>query len=144
MDNEREHILFALSRALQEFTSASTSSRLIPEVGTNIGYAISNAASIEDVAAVPGRIRRAFGRAIYCLPPAFGASDHIARVILTAMKYDPKVRSAMNVKIVDPATIGAYVFDRSLEPTRSASKEGRTMNFMVESAYRSTGSVRGS
>jgi hypothetical protein len=30
--------------------------------------------------------------------PAFGASSHIARVVLTAMRFDPAIRSAMAVR----------------------------------------------
>ncbi len=98
-DVERREVLIDLEKAVRIFTSNEKSHILIPEVRTNIGYALTNPSGIQDVAAIPGRITVAFGKAVYCLPPAFGASDHIARVILTAMKYDKSIRSAMNIAL---------------------------------------------
>ena len=56
-------------------------------------------------------------------PPAFGASRHIARVILTAMTTHPDLRSAMNVKFFEGLDDLAPLlhlrvagFDRSAEP----------------------------
>lgn len=71
---------------------------LIPEVGCNIVMAVSNAASPQDAAAVQGRIVRLMGapHAVGCV--AFGASSHIARIVLTAMHFDPSIKAAMNIR----------------------------------------------
>jgi len=71
---------------------------LIPEVGCNIAMAVSNASSPHDVAAVHGRIVRYKGasHAVGCV--AFGASSHIARIVLTAMRFDPSMKAAMNIR----------------------------------------------
>ena len=70
---------------------------LIPEVGTNIGMAIDSATSEQDVAAVDGRIiRTAEGIRAGCI--AFGASDHVARLILAMRAQNRTYRSAMNMK----------------------------------------------
>ncbi len=75
----------------------------IPEVQSNLGYALPAfyARDLNDVAAIPGRIVRYMGKARPSGPPTFGASSHVANYILTAMKYDPEVRSAMNIKYDD-------------------------------------------
>ena len=70
---------------------------LIPEIRTNIVYALPEAKSVDEVAGIPGRVTKAFGRAFYCMEPAFGASDHMARLILAAMRYDGELRGAINV-----------------------------------------------
>ncbi|MGZ4852946.1 MAG: bifunctional hydroxymethylpyrimidine kinase/phosphomethylpyrimidine kinase [Halobacteriota archaeon] len=74
---------------------------LIPEVGSNLAMAISRAKKLADVAAVRGRITKV-GEAITpvgCV--AFGASRHMARIILAALQYDPNMKSAMSVRCSD-------------------------------------------
>lgn len=79
---------------------------LIPKVGSNLAMAISRAKKQADVAAVRGRIIKV-GEAIIpvgCV--AFGASRHMARVILAALQYDADRKGAMNVRCFDEV-IGA-------------------------------------
>jgi hydroxymethylpyrimidine/phosphomethylpyrimidine kinase len=70
----------------------------IPEVQMNIGYALEKAKGIEDIAAFPGRIGLYEGK-VYCKgEPRFGASKHVAQLILAVMEYFPSVRSCANVR----------------------------------------------
>ncbi|NON61180.1 phosphomethylpyrimidine kinase [Acidianus sp. DSM 29099] len=142
--SERDLVLKELKEAADYFVSNEKSYILIPEIRTNLGFAISNPKDEKDVAAFPGRLTVAFGRVIYCLPPAFGASDHVARIILTAMKYNKSLRSAINLKYL-PNVIkrleDVYFFDRKSEPEESKQMEGHTMNFMVKMAYESLGHI---
>ena len=83
--------------------AASVAARLIPlafapEVGINLGYALPAAVGPDDVCALRGRILRVGDELAVTGPPAFGASRHIARVILTAMYFSPEARSAINLK----------------------------------------------
>ncbi|MEJ2025831.1 MAG: thiamine-phosphate synthase family protein, partial [Deltaproteobacteria bacterium] len=71
---------------------------LIPEIRSNLGYALPGALGPEELAAVPGRISQVDEWPIVCREPAFGASRHIAKVILAAMKHDPEMRSAMDIR----------------------------------------------
>ncbi|QGA55535.1 phosphomethylpyrimidine kinase [Sulfolobus sp. E5-1-F] len=139
-ESERSHVLKRLKEAVDIFVSNEKAYLLIPEIRTNIGYAVSNAINANDVAAIPGRLTVAFKKVIYCMLPAFGASDHIARVILTVMKYDKNLRSAINLKyyrevIEKLPTNDLCIFDRSSEPKEVKYKEHSTMNFMVEFCY---------
>lgn len=146
---ERDEVIVKLKEAVDHFISNERAYLLIPEVRTNIGYALPNATSVTDVAAIPGRLTVAFNRVIYCLPPAFGASDHIARIIITAMKYDKQMRSAINLKyyeklvsaLLESNRDDIYVFDRRTEPEESKKVEGHTMNFMIYSAYKKLGRI---
>ncbi len=71
---------------------------LVPEVGINIGYALSNAQSKEEICALSGRIISTSTGVSSCGPLCFGGSQHIASIILACMKYDTDLRSAMNIK----------------------------------------------
>ncbi|MCI4446648.1 MAG: bifunctional hydroxymethylpyrimidine kinase/phosphomethylpyrimidine kinase [Pyrobaculum sp.] len=128
--------------------NAEKLARAIPEVQSNLGYVIDlrYARDRGDVVAVPGRIVNYMGRAKPSGPPAFGASDHVARKILAAAARDPNVRSAMNIRL-DPAVVErakalgmsvAYV-DRRKEPEEVKKREGATMQWIIEEAYRQTG-----
>ena len=103
---------------------------LIPEVGCNIAMAVSNASSTRDVAAVQGRIVRLRGAPHAVGSVAFGASSHIARIVLTAMRYDASIRAAMNIRYSQETlaaceNIGLQVssFSREDEPEGVATME---------------------
>ncbi|AWR93539.1 thiamine-phosphate synthase family protein [Acidianus brierleyi] len=141
---ERDQVLLKLKEAADYFVSNPKSYLLIPEIRVNIVYALPDAKDEKDVAAIPGRITSAFSRAIYCMPPAFGASDHVARVVLTAMKYNKDRRSAIDIRYYDNIVKkldDVYIFDRRQEPLESREKEGHTMNFMVDTAFRKKGQI---
>lgn len=114
-----------------------------PEVGINLGYAIPGATAPEDVAALEGRIVRVGDRLQPTGPARFGASRHVARIILTAMRFDPGVRSAINLKYKEknlsrPKKIGFVVgtFERGMQPEGTS-----TMEWGTERAIRKLGRV---
>ncbi|MDD1715587.1 MAG: phosphomethylpyrimidine kinase [Methanolinea sp.] len=122
LEEMREEVLRIL-RSGVDLLESSMDTALIPEVGTNIAFALPKARSVEDVAAVQGRIVRLSGRPHPVGPVMFGASDHVARIVLTAMKFDPEIRSAANIRC-SPEAIRALSemflevcsFDREKEP----------------------------
>ncbi len=93
LGKEEFDIWFSLNKAVKELIKI-LSPEIIPEVGINIGYALRNAKNKNNICALDGRITKAktYGT------PKFGASKHIASIILTAMKYDRNKRSAMNIR----------------------------------------------
>ncbi len=121
---------------------------LVPEVQINLGYALPWAGSLQDVAAFPGRIV-ALGKGVARIgDPAYGASSHVARVILTVMAYDQGYRSAMDIRY-DPAyleqakDLGYSVaeFSRKDEPEEVKIKEGSTLIWGVKRAIEEAGTV---
>jgi hydroxymethylpyrimidine kinase / phosphomethylpyrimidine kinase / thiamine-phosphate diphosphorylase len=113
---------------------------LIPEVMTNLAYATPYPEGPQDVAAFPGRILKSPQGLLIPAPPAFGASRHIAAVILTAMTTHPDLRSAMNVKFFEDIENLAPLlhfkvasFDRSQEPPEVKAQEGNTLAWGVAS-----------
>ena len=66
--------------------SAEPAGRIIPEIRSNLGYALPGASEpVNEVAAVPGRITQIGDRVVAFAEPAFSASRHVAKVILAAM-----------------------------------------------------------
>ena len=61
---------------------------LIPEVRTNISGALNNAQNIDEIAGFDGRITVVNGYPKACGEIKFGASNHTARLVLTAKKFD--------------------------------------------------------
>lgn len=120
--NEEEDILEKVQKALIELEKNPDSWKLLPEVASNLCFAKADAKTTSDVAAIPARIRSAFGKLVY-LPPAFGASGHVARAILQARKTNEGTRSALNVRFdqefLDKAKASGFSvssYDRRNEP----------------------------
>jgi hydroxymethylpyrimidine/phosphomethylpyrimidine kinase len=97
---------------------------LLPEVGINMGYGVLGAMDSSEVAAFDGRIVRVGLRARKIGCPRFGASKHVARIVLAASSYAPESRAAMNIKYSKEnlsacrkAGLSVSTFDREDEPT---------------------------
>ncbi len=125
----------ALMDALKQLQQAQIG-HLIPEVQSNFGYALEGAATLEDVLAFPGRIIRLNASIVAISSPLPGASQHIAKIILTVLKYNQRFRSAMNIKY-SPQTIercraagfSVASFDRTREPATVKNAEGSTLEW---------------
>jgi len=78
---ERREVLEELTRALGILGSLDLGG-CVPEVGMNIAVALEGARDYGDVAAVPGRIRAHRGRIVGEYTPEFGASRHLAGMLL--------------------------------------------------------------
>lgn len=122
-DKERYLTLDDVKEAVLILADSPEFAKLIPEVGCNIGMAIPGARNYEDIAAVKGRVVRSGGRVkpVGCVD--FGASRHVAGVILAAMRNKPRIRAAMNVKYSEETLaacrslgLGISSFDRKKEP----------------------------
>jgi predicted fused transcriptional regulator/phosphomethylpyrimidine kinase len=135
---DRDEVMRVLREAVCRLEE-SMSGQLIPEVGTNIAYALPGARTPDDVAAVEGRIVRLAGKAHAVGDVSFGASDHVARIVLTAMKFDPVVRAAANIRyspeivsVLEDMLLEVCSFDRTKEPPGI-----RTMDWGVASCCKS-------
>lgn len=145
---EKYNVLMAVKEAIKILEENPKVACLIPESQSNIGMALRRPSSASDVAAVPGRIVRLRDGVKASAHPEFGASRHVANTILTAMKHDPAVRSAMNIRyskeLVDLCkSLGMTVsfYDRKLEPPEIKKKEGMTTVWGTEEAIKKAGRV---
>jgi len=134
---ERYIVLEDLKGAVAELLKLDIAT-FLPEVGSNLAVAIPDAEGIDDVAAVRGRIVRCGDAAIQVGPIEFGASDHIARIVLALMRFDPDMRACFNMRYSEQiinacSDIGleSAAFEREDEP------EGvKTMDWGVESVIK--------
>ena len=121
---------------------------LIPEVQSNLGYALPSATSFHDVIAFPGRITRFKDTVTAIGVPEPGASRHIANIILTVMHFNPCYRAAMNIRY-NRDIIGACrkqkwkikKFDRQKEPDRIKRKEGASLEWGIGSVLQKSSSI---
>jgi hydroxymethylpyrimidine/phosphomethylpyrimidine kinase len=134
---ERHRVLQELKKALELMKEAKVGN-LIPEVSSNLGYALPQAEGMEDVAAFPGRIVRYKDTVTTFGDPEFEASKHVANIILTVMKFNPEFCSGMNIRYskenVDQIKKKGFLvghFDRRLEPRRIKEKEGSSLEWGV-------------
>jgi hydroxymethylpyrimidine/phosphomethylpyrimidine kinase len=96
---------------------------LIPEVGMNFSYAIENATKPEHICAIDGRIIKTKKKVKQCGGIKFGASSHVASILLSAMSFDENIRSVLNIRyskknieICRQAGFSIGFFDRKNEP----------------------------
>lgn len=67
---ERERVLSSVRRGLRTLTNASGFAGLIPNVGANVAECLDDARTVDDVAAVPGRLVDVKGRAMVRASPS--------------------------------------------------------------------------
>ncbi len=89
-----EHV----SRAVSMIESSEAFVRVMPQVSVNVAYAHGEATSVDDVVAMPGRIVKAQGKARAFMRPEFGASTHLAKVLLEVKSRMKSFNAAINLK----------------------------------------------
>ena len=133
--------------ALEEIEACREFVSLIPEVRTNMVFAQPHAKTPDEVMAVDGRITiingmpRAAGRV------RFGASGHMARLIIELMKTDPSVRAGID--FANPSGFSDWLsdyctkqgwasamIDRRTEPAELRIAEGSSMQWKAAEAIR--------
>ncbi|MFC6990041.1 thiamine-phosphate synthase family protein [Haloplanus sp. GCM10025708] len=107
-------VLENVRRAVRRFANAPNAVDYVPNVGTNVAMALPNADDETDVAAVPGRLHAMRGDVNVPANPEFGASRHVATVLLAATVVDPAVRGAVN--LATAADLLAAARDRGFDP----------------------------
>ncbi|RLE63626.1 MAG: bifunctional hydroxymethylpyrimidine kinase/phosphomethylpyrimidine kinase [Thermoprotei archaeon] len=144
----RYRVLKSVEKAVEILTSDPSLEKLAPEVGMNIAEAIPYALNVDDVVAVPGRLRKTGKGLTAASHPDFGASSHLARYILAIGKYDPSKKAAVNIRYSEKTVevlkeMGLVVsfYDRREEPMEIKSKEGMTVPWGVEQAVKRVSKV---
>jgi len=141
-EQEKDVILGNLVRAVQILESSEYFGLLMPEVRVNLVYSMENATSPKDVAGIDGRITLVSGRVKAAGYPKFGASDHMARLIIEVRKYDRRYRAGINFAWTPEISTFLEEYckkmgwdyagiDRSLEPKEFSSVEGMSMPWKI-------------
>ncbi len=144
---KRFEVIQGLSAAV-EILKQNRIGILIPEVQSNIGVGLPDALGTEDVAAIPGRIVKNGNDIFTVAAPQFGASQHVAKIVLTAMQFDPTIRAVMNIKFTDPILKACRKlkfkiasFDRAKEPKNVKQQEGSSLEWGTHKAITDCGTV---
>lgn len=144
---KRFEVIQGLSAAV-EILKQNRIGLLIPEVQSNIGVGLPGAQSARDVAAIPGRVVKNGNDIFTVAAPQFGASQHVAKIVLTAMQFDPSMRAVMNIKFTGPILKACRKlkfriasFDRAQEPKNVKQKEGSSLEWGTHRAITECGFV---
>ncbi len=147
--NMKEVILSELKDAVRELETMKEFVRLVPEVRVNFAYTRENPKEITDVAGVDGRITVVSGMPKAAGKVRFGASDHLARLLIEVAKYDKEMRSAINFKYDEEILRGIKRYcatkkislgkiDRRREPKRYQKEDKMSMVWKVKTLYKTS------
>jgi len=150
--NQKEVILGNLTQAMNMLQESAEFARLMPEVRVNLVYALPDAKTGNDVAAIDGRITVVRGFPFASGLPAWGGSDHMARLIIETRKYDLGINAGINFKcdadvievMKQYCTEKGFIFgwiDRTNEPAEVAEKDRSSMPWKVKQLITSSGGV---
>ncbi len=141
-----------LARAVQILQNCSEFSLLMPEVRVNLVYALPGAKTSAEVVAIDGRITVVQGLPHASGMPQWGASDHIARLIIEVRKYDPTINAGINFKcdatVID--VVRKYCseqgilfgwIDRTREPAEVAEQDGTSMPWKIKQLASDSGGI---
>ncbi|MCK9581586.1 MAG: phosphomethylpyrimidine kinase, partial [Methanoregula sp.] len=140
-----------MALALEELEHCREFAEIIPEVRSNLVFARESAKTRQDVLAVDGRITVVGGMPHASGKTVFGASSHMARLIIEYRKYDPSVRAGIDFSnnpdfarwLEQYCTKNGWAFsviDRRNEPEEIKEAEGASMPWKVKEAIRAAGS----
>jgi len=94
---ETGQVRASVRRGLRILRNTESFAPRIPAVGSNLVECLSDAETIDDVAAVPGRLLDVRGQVTVPGEPEFGVSQHVAGVLLAAREHGSDARAALNV-----------------------------------------------
>jgi hydroxymethylpyrimidine/phosphomethylpyrimidine kinase len=154
MDNNdlQEEVMGNMVRALTILQGCREFSSLMPEVRVNLVYALPGARTPQDVAAIDGRITVVQGLPHASGLPSWGASDHMARLIIESRRYDASINAGINFKcdsgiieVVRSYCAGKnYTFgmiDRTVEPAEVTARDGASMPWKIKQLVDSSGGM---
>jgi len=138
-----ERVMGNLCLAVNNLQRCREFSRLMPEVRVNIVYALPGARSSREVAAIDGRITVVNGYPLASGLPRWGASDHMARLVIEARKHRPEFNAGINFKCDDRiiAVVKKYArekkllfgwIDRTEEPDEASKIDGSSMPWKIK------------
>lgn len=144
----RYHVLKNVKEAKQMLETSPEIFKLVPEVGMNVAMAVPYAESLDDVAAIEGRLVRTVGKVKAVGNVSFGCSSHLARYLLTITEHDPYKKASINLKFSEDILdflkqrgLEISFYDRKEEPEEIKKVEGMTIPWGVKEAIKRAGKV---
>ncbi|HXV38011.1 MAG TPA: bifunctional hydroxymethylpyrimidine kinase/phosphomethylpyrimidine kinase [Nitrosopumilaceae archaeon] len=132
-----------LSDAISSFTKIKNIYKVIPEVQTNFVFSKPKPRSTNDILGVSGRIVKASKSIIPAGNLEYGGSRHVGSALLEVSSKFPATRSAMNIKFdkkfikkAKAKKLLVKSYQRTDEPFKTKSKEGRTISWGIRGIIR--------
>lgn len=114
-----------VTRGVKLIESSATFARAMPEVSVNLACISGDSKSPQDVVAIPGRIVRVRGSARALRQPEFGASGHMAKMLLLVRERRKEFRAAINLRydrrmarVLKRLRLGSLEIEDDAEPGR--------------------------
>ena len=149
---QAEKVLGNLVCAVEMLQNCPEFSSLVPEVRVNLAYALPGAKTSDEVAAVDGRITVVRGLPYAPGLPRWGASDHMARLVIEVRKYDSTINAGINFKcdaiVID--IVQKYCseqgilfgwIDRTKEPEKVAEQDRSSMPWKIKQLETNYGGI---
>jgi thiamine-phosphate diphosphorylase len=133
--HERNNAISILQAATIQLVQ-SLNAQIIPSEGISFGFAIRGARDTGGVAAINGGIKTGVKKLMTTCPCTFGTWEPVVRIILTAMKFDPAMRSAAILQYSDRvlAVLENNLFLECSYPDTATGKNGiSTMDWAIAS-----------
>ncbi|MFX0002109.1 MAG: thiamine-phosphate synthase family protein [Candidatus Hodarchaeota archaeon] len=149
ISEEKQNVINQISEIYSIISKDKEFSKLIPEVRMNISGSLSNAKDKNDIAGIEGRITIINGFPKASGEIKFGVSDHTARLILTAKKFDSSINFVINLKYV-PELIESIKKNTNLDlqeiireeqPEDVKKKEYSTMQWLINESVKKKGRI---
>ena len=149
---QSEKVMGNLVCAVEMLHNCPEFSSLMPEVRVNLVYALPGARTSDEVAAIDGRITVVRGLPHAPGMPRWGASDHMARLIIEVRKYDDKINAGINfkcdktiIKVVqkycaEKGMLFGWI-DRTDEPPEIIERDGASMPWKIKQLVTSCSGV---
>ena len=140
---QAEMVLGNLVRAIRLLEDCPEFASLVPEVRVNLTYALPGARTPDEVAAVDGRITAVRGYPHASGLPKWGASDHMARLIIEVRQYDATFNAGINFKCdaaiievvqkycAEKGILSGWI-DRTKEPAEVAGPDRNSMPWKIK------------
>jgi hydroxymethylpyrimidine/phosphomethylpyrimidine kinase len=149
ISEEKQNVINQISEIYSVISKDKEFSKLIPEVRMNISGSLSNAKNKNDIAGIEGRITIINGFPKASGEIKFGVSDHTARLILTAKKFDSSINFVINLKYI-PKLIQSIKKNTNLDlqeiireeqPEDVKRKEYSTMRWLINESIKKKGKI---
>jgi predicted fused transcriptional regulator/phosphomethylpyrimidine kinase len=145
--NDERQLLERLSAAWEILEEANPYA-LIPEVQSNLAEALEDAGSFHDVAGFSGRIVSANKRIRRADGPSFGATRHMAKILMASARAQSPFRAVMNIRyseellgVCKELGLGVEGFSRYEEPPEVKALEGSSLEWGTAKVLREKGYV---
>jgi hydroxymethylpyrimidine/phosphomethylpyrimidine kinase len=149
LDLEQVKIINQIKEIYRFISSESKFSMLIPEVRMNISGSLPNAVSKEEIAGIEGRITIVGGYPKASGEIKFGKSDHTARLVLEAKKFDNSVNFVLNLKykakwinlLQEKTDLILQEIVRGHQPEEIMTTEESTMQWLIKKSINEIGRI---